>query len=174
MARRPPIWARPTVPIQPVQPFTDAITFTLTPSPPSLAQDVHTFPDDSNAVLNSGAMMTTAPRRLLLTNPEWENNIRPAPPGTALRYGNMETEPVEEVTVIGSYPLFIVPNRYHTALVYVHDISSEGRARRHLYKHRNNRQRLRLRLHNPHTTHSNLQRMACTAPSITAPHRPSC
>jgi hypothetical protein len=58
--------------------------------------------------------------------------------------------------------------------VYVHDISSEGRARRHLYKHRNNRQRLRLRLHNPHTTHSNLQRMACTAPSITAPHRPSC
>ena len=37
MARRPPTWAGPTVPIQPVQPFTDAITFTLTPSPPSLA-----------------------------------------------------------------------------------------------------------------------------------------
>jgi hypothetical protein len=70
--------------------------------------------------------MTTAPRRLLLTNSEWENSIRPAPPGTAIRYGNMETEPVEEVSSIGSYPLSIVPNRYHTALVCVHDIVSEG------------------------------------------------
>lgn len=83
----------------------------------TIVQDVHTSPDDSNAVLDSGAMMTTAPRRLLMTNPEWENNIRPAPPGTAIRYGNMETEPVEETSHIGSYPLSIVPNRYRTALV---------------------------------------------------------
>ena len=70
--------------------------------------------------------MTTAPRRLLLTDPEWENNIRPAPLGTAIRYGNMETEPVEEVSAIGSFLLSIVPNRYHTALVCVHDIFPEG------------------------------------------------
>ena len=38
----------------------------------------------------------------------------------------METEPVEEVSAIGSYPLSIVPNRYHTALVCMHDIVSEG------------------------------------------------
>jgi hypothetical protein len=89
-------------------------------------QDVHTSPDDANAVLDSGAMMTTAPRRHLTINPEWEANIRPAPPGTAIRYGNMETEPVEEVSHIGSYPLSIVPNRYRTALVCVHDIVSAG------------------------------------------------
>ena len=71
-------------------------------------------------------MLTTAPRRLLMTNPEWESNIRPAPPGTSIRYGNMETEPVEETSHIGSYPLSIVPNRYRTALVCVHDIVSAG------------------------------------------------
>ncbi len=89
-------------------------------------QDVHTSPDDANAVLDSGAMMTTAPRRLLTINPDWEANIRPAPPGTAIRHGNMETETVEEVSHIGSYPLSIVPNRYRTALVCVHDIVSAG------------------------------------------------
>ena len=71
-------------------------------------------------------MMTTAPRRLLTTTPEWESNIRPAPPGTSIRYGNMETEPVEEISHIGSYPLSVVPNRYRTALVCVHDIVSAG------------------------------------------------
>ena len=71
--------------------------------------------------------MTTAPRRLLTINPDWEANIRPAPPrGTAIRYGNMETKPVEEVSHIGSYPLSIVPNHYLTALVCVHDIVSAG------------------------------------------------
>jgi hypothetical protein len=89
-------------------------------------QDVHTSPDDANAVLDSGAMMTTAPRRHLTINPEWEDNIHPAPPGIAIRYGNMETEPVEEVSHIGSYHLSIVPNRYRTALVCVHDIVSAG------------------------------------------------
>ena len=92
----------------------------------TIVQDVHTSPDDSNAVLDSGAMMIIAPRRLLMTNPEWENNIRPAPPGTAIRYGNMETEPVEETSHIGSYLLYIVPNRYRTALVCVHDIVTAG------------------------------------------------
>ena len=92
----------------------------------TIVQDVHTSPDDANAVLDSGAMMTTAPRRHLTINPKWEANIRLAPPGTAIRYGNMETEPVEEVSHIGSYPLPIVPNRYRTVLVCVHDIVSAG------------------------------------------------
>ena len=89
-------------------------------------QDIHTSPDDSNAVLDSDAIMTTAPRRLLMTSPEWKSNIRPAAPKTAIRYGNMETEPVEEVSHIGSYALSIVPNRYRTALVCVHDIVAAG------------------------------------------------
>ena len=38
---------------------------------------VHTSPEDSNAVLDSGAMTTTAPRCLLMTSPKWESNIRP-------------------------------------------------------------------------------------------------
>jgi hypothetical protein len=71
-------------------------------------------------------MMTTAPRRLLMTSPDWESNIRPAAPGTAIRYGNLETEPVEEVSHIESYALSIVPNRYRTALVCVHDIVAAG------------------------------------------------
>ncbi len=50
----------------------------------TFVQDIDTSPDDSNAVLDSGAMMTTAPRRLLMTSPEWEANIRPAAPGTAI------------------------------------------------------------------------------------------
>ena len=45
-----------------------------------IVEDIHTSPDDANAVLNSGAMMTTAPRRLLTINPDWEVNIRPASP----------------------------------------------------------------------------------------------
>jgi len=92
----------------------------------TIVQDVHTSPDDSNAVLDSGAMMTTAPRRLLLTNPAWENNIHPAPPNTSIRYGNMEIEPVEELSSIGDYQISVVPNRFRTALVCVHDIVSAG------------------------------------------------
>ena len=38
----------------------------------------------------------------------------------------METGLVEELSHIGSYPLSIVPNRYRTALVCVHDIVSAG------------------------------------------------
>ena len=71
-------------------------------------------------------MMTTPPRRLLTTIPEWKSNIRPAPPGISIRYGNMETEPVEETSHIGSYPLSVVPNQYRTALVCVHEIVSAG------------------------------------------------
>ena len=111
----------PSPPVDPHQPHgrRDARVQTV-------VHDVHTSPDDPNAVLDSGAMMTTAPRRLLTTTPEWESNIRPAPPGTSIRYGNMETEPVEEISHIGSYPLSVVPNRYRTALVCVHDIVSAG------------------------------------------------
>jgi len=68
-------------------------------------------------------MMTTVPRRLLLGTP-WADNIRPAPPGTTIRYGNMETEPVEEIAQIGSYDTSF--DRFSTALVCVHDIVSAG------------------------------------------------
>ena len=68
----------------------------------TIVEDVHLSPDDPNAVIDSGAMMTTSPRRLLMGT-IWQDNIRPAPPGTSIRYGNMETEPVEEMANIGSY-----------------------------------------------------------------------
>jgi hypothetical protein len=38
----------------------------------------------------------------------------------------METEPVEEMAHIGSYPASIVPDRFSTALVCVHDIVTAG------------------------------------------------
>ena len=91
----------------------------------TIVEDVHLSPDDPNAVIDSGAMMTTSPRRLLMGT-IWQDNIRPAPPGTSIRYGNMETEPVEEMASIGSYQASIVPDRFSTALVCVHDIVATG------------------------------------------------
>jgi hypothetical protein len=91
----------------------------------TIVEDVHISPDDPNAVIDSGAMMTTSPRRLLMGT-IWQDNIRPAPPGTSIRYGNMETEPVEEMATIGSYQASIVPDRFSTALVCVHDIVAAG------------------------------------------------
>jgi hypothetical protein len=38
----------------------------------------------------------------------------------------METEPVEEIAQIGSYDTSLVPDRFSTALVCVHDIVSAG------------------------------------------------
>ena len=83
-------------------------------------------PDDPNAVIDSGAMMTTVPRRLLLGTP-WEDTIHPAArPGTTIRYGNMETETVEDAARVGNYEASIVPDRFKTALLCVHDIVSTG------------------------------------------------
>ena len=82
-------------------------------------------PDDPTAVLDTGAMMTTIPRRLILGT-KWEASIRPATPGTTIRYGNMETESVEETTTIGDYKASLVPDRYSTALICVHDITMSG------------------------------------------------
>jgi hypothetical protein len=41
-------------------------------------------------------------------------------------FRSKETEPVEEISHIGSYALSIVPNRHRTALVCVHDIVAAG------------------------------------------------
>ena len=83
-------------------------------------------PDDTTGILDSGAMMTTATRRHLSSHHHWIENIRPAAPGTSIRYGNMETEPVEEQGYIGSYQLSVVPDRFRTALICVHDIVAAG------------------------------------------------
>ncbi len=88
-------------------------------------QDVTTGPDDPTAILDSGAMMTTIPTRLILGTP-WERNIRPAPPETIIRYGNMEVEHIEQTSTIGSYQTQLVPDRHSTALIPTHDIISHG------------------------------------------------
>ena len=71
-------------------------------------------------------MMTTATRRHLALHRRWLENIQPATPGTSIRYGNMETEPVEEQIHIGSYQLYVVPDRFRTALICVHEIVAAG------------------------------------------------
>ena len=86
---------------------------------------ITTEPDDTMGILDSGAIMTTATRHLAI-NHHWIENIRSAAPGTSIRYGNMETEPVEEQGYIGSYQLSIVPDRFRTALICVHDIVAAG------------------------------------------------
>jgi hypothetical protein len=88
-------------------------------------QDVTTGPDDPTVVLDSGAMMTTIPTRLILGT-QWERNIHPAPPGTALRYGNMEVEHIEQISTIGTYQAQLFPDRHSTALVSTHDIITRG------------------------------------------------
>jgi hypothetical protein len=71
-------------------------------------------------------MMTTIPRRLILGT-KWEASIRAAAtPGKTIRYGNMETESVEETTTIGDYMASLVPDRYSTALICVQDITMSG------------------------------------------------
>jgi len=88
-------------------------------------ETLHADPDDPTAVLDTGAMMTTIPRQLILGT-KWEASIRPATPGTTIRYGNMETESVEETTTIGDYTASLVPDRYSIALICVHDITMSG------------------------------------------------
>jgi hypothetical protein len=83
-------------------------------------------PDDTTGILDTGAMMTTATRRHLAIHRRWLKNIRPATSGTSIRYGNMETEPVEEQGYIGSYQLSVVPDRFRTALICVHDMVAPG------------------------------------------------
>ena len=71
-------------------------------------------------------MMTTATRRHISHQLHWIASIHPAPPGTSIRYGNMETEPVDELAHIGSYQVSMVPDRFRTALICVHDIVASG------------------------------------------------
>jgi hypothetical protein len=92
----------------------------------SHVEDILVTQNDTTAILDSGAMMTTATRRHLALHQRWIDNLRPAPPGTAIRYGNMETEPVDEQGQIGSYQLSVVPDRFRTALICVHDIVNAG------------------------------------------------
>ena len=87
---------------------------------------INAEPDDTTGILDSGAMMTTATRRHLALHRRWLEHMRPATPGTSIRYGNMETEPVEEQGQIGSYQLSVVPDRFRTALICVHDIVASG------------------------------------------------
>ena len=70
-------------------------------------------------------MMTTIPTRLILGTP-WERNIHPAPPGTTIRYGNMEVEHIEQISTIGTYQAQLVPDRHSTALISTHDIITRG------------------------------------------------
>ncbi len=86
---------------------------------------LRTDPDDPTAVLDTGAMMTTIPPRLILGT-KWEASIRAATPETTIRYGNMETESVEETTTVGDYMASLVPDRYSTALICAHDITMSG------------------------------------------------
>jgi len=53
-------------------------------------------------------------------------NIHPAPPGTALRYGNMEVEHIEQISTIGTYQAQLFPDRHSTALVSTQDIITRG------------------------------------------------
>ena len=57
-----------------------------------------------------------------MTTPEWGSNIRPGPLGTSIRYGNMETQPVEETST--SDPTHSQLYRIDTAqLLYVYTTS---------------------------------------------------
>jgi hypothetical protein len=114
-----------TTPIPPHSESDDSISTCFFNEVRTQTHLIHTTPDDPNAVVDSGAMLTTVPRRLLLGTP-WEENIRPTPPGTTIRYGNMETEPVEEHAHIGEYNASLVPDRFSTALICVHDIVIAG------------------------------------------------
>jgi hypothetical protein len=69
----------------------------------------------------------------------------------------METEPVEEQGYIGSYQLSVVPDRFRTALIYVHDIVAAGHSV--TFNQHNTHLQKRRCLYTPHTPGSHLQRM---------------
>ena len=91
----------------------------------SHAETIYTAPTEPSAIIDSGAMMTTCQRREL-TGTEWAENLRPAKPGTSIRYGNLEIETVEQIAIIGDYVASIVPDSSRTALISTHDIVERG------------------------------------------------
>ena len=72
----------------------------------------------------------------------------------------METEPVEEQGYIGSYQLSVIPDRFRTALICVHDIVAAGHLLCHLQPTQHHHLRQQRCLYTPRTPGPHLQRMA--------------
>ena len=114
----------------------------------TIVQDLHTSPDDANAVLDSGAMMTTAPRRHLTINPQHPHC--PSRDSDPLRkHGNRARRRGITHRLISLFHCpQSLPNR--PSLCARHCLR---RARSHIHQPRNNNQRRGRCLYPPHPPH---------------------
>jgi hypothetical protein len=80
---------------------------------------------DVNAIIDTGAQVTTMPESALNRMPAAHNH-RDAPPGTAVKYGNGEIEIIKQLVDIGHYEVQITPNNCSTSLTSVDQIVTDG------------------------------------------------
>ena len=77
------------------------------------------------AILDSGAQTTTSPAHII-QNSDYAINIRPAPPGTGVIYGNNEAETIHTVTDVGLFEVQLTPAHCSQSLISVDQIVSMG------------------------------------------------
>jgi hypothetical protein len=80
---------------------------------------------DANAIIDTGAQVTTMPESAVNRMPTAHNH-RDAPPGTAVKYGNGEIEIIERLVDIGHYEVQITPDNCSTSLISVDQIVADG------------------------------------------------
>ena len=78
-----------------------------------------------NAIIDTGAQMTTMPESAVNRMPAAHNH-RDAPPGTAVKYGNGEIETIERSVDIGHYKVQITPDNCSTSLISMDQIVADG------------------------------------------------
>jgi len=83
--------------------------------------------DDLLGIVDTGAQISTIPE-MLITVDAWTNSRRPAPPGTAIKYGNNDIQEVYSQVDIGDVLFQVTPNRCSNALISVHQLTELGHA----------------------------------------------
>ena len=91
---------------------------TATPHSPMRTQPL-------TAILDSGAQTTTSPAHVIQSS-DYAVNIRPAPPGTGVIYGNNEAEAIHDVTDVGLFEVQLTPAHCSQSLISVDQIVSMG------------------------------------------------
>jgi hypothetical protein len=77
------------------------------------------------AILDTGAQVSTISERLAMESP-LTRNLRDAPHGTAVMYGDGKLQPIDKIVDIGSYDFQLTPEHCAATLVSVHQIVKAG------------------------------------------------
>jgi hypothetical protein len=88
-----------------------------------------------NAIINTGAQVTTMPESAVNRMPAAHNH-RDAPPGTAVKYGNGKIETIERLVDISHCEVQITPDNCSTSLIGVDQIVADGHTVTFILRHR--------------------------------------